>query len=273
MREGVASRLPPRFWLASEHGLVSRVVDFLLPPACAACGGPVSLTPSRGAGGFERAHRSRVCPGCALRLRALPHPRCGRCDAPRGTGLRPDRECAECRDWPPVLVSARSVAILEFPADRLVHGLKYGGWPSLAVDLGGKMAGLLDPPRGDLPAPLLVPVPTTPGRLRARGYNQARLLAEEVARRVGGTLLDVLVRADRGGSQVALQRDERRANVQGAFSVRREAAAPIRGREVFLVDDVLTTGATASAAALALAEGGATGVRLLTCARSLPAAS
>ena len=268
MPEGLGSRFG-----VSQSGLASRIVDFLLPPACAACGGPAPLTDARGGDGFEGARRSRVCPGCTLRLRALPHPRCTRCDAPRGTGLRADRKCAECADWPPVLLSARSVTILEFPADRLVHGLKYGGWPSLAVDLGGKMAGLLAPPLGDVPAPLLVPVPTTPGRLRARGYNQARLLAEEVARRVGGTLVDALVRADRGRSQVALQRDERRANVQGAFSVRREAAAPIRGREVFLVDDVLTTGATASAAAVALAEGGATGIRLLTFARSLPAAN
>jgi len=165
-----------------------------------------------------------------------------------------------------------SATVLQFPADRLVHGLKYGGWPSLARDLGGRMAGLLVPVPPGSPAPLVVPVPTTPGRLRARGYNQARLLAEEVARRAGGTLVDALSRADRGGSQVALQREERRANVQGAFSVRAEAAASIRGCEILLVDDVLTTGATASAAALSLSEGGATGVRLLTFARSLPAA-
>lgn len=171
-----------------------------------------------------------------------------------------------------MLLAAASVAVLRSPSTELIHALKYGGWPGLSVELGVRMARLvpaLSPKGGEVP---VVPVPTTPGRLRVRGYNQARLLAEEVARRSGSRLVDALQRRDGGRSQVSLHPDERRANVDGAFSVRPEARGLIGNADLILVDDVLTTGATASAAARALGEGGARTVRLLTFARALPGA-
>ena len=118
--------------------------------------------------------------------------------------------------------------------------------------------------------PPIVPVPTTPGRLRRRGYNQAQLLAQGVAGRSAGTVVDVLERRAEGVSQVALHPGERRANVDGAFSLRPGAESLISGKNLVLVDDVLTTGATASVAATVLETGGAATVRLLTFARSLP---
>jgi ComF family protein len=244
----------------------NRALYLLLPPACAACRGPL---PSRSG---TSAAAPRICPNCLARLREPPHPRCKRCGAPRGTGLPEDRPCNECRDWPDALVAAASATVLASPSDELVHALKYGGWPGLAADLGARMARLLPSlaPRGE--EALVVPVPTTPGRLRVRGYNQARLLAEEVAHRSGMTLVDALERRDGGRSQVALHPDERRANVEGAFSVRPEARSLIRNASLILVDDVLTTGATASAAARSLGEGGAAAIRLLTFARALPGA-
>ena len=117
---------------------------------------------------------------------------------------------------------------------------------------------------------VIVPIPTTRRRARTRGYNQARLLAEAVADRVDMPLVDALERRQGGPTQVGLHPAERRANVRRAFAVRSDARAIISGARVLLVDDVLTTGSTAEAAARPLVQAGATQVFLSTFARALP---
>ena len=168
--------------------------------------------------------------------------------------------------WPDILASARAAVVLEPPADALVHALKYDGWRALASLMGRKMARVC--PR-DLANPLIVPVPTTPGRRRTRGYNQARVLADTVAEELGGTVSEVLSRP-KGRTQVRLGPSERRINVEGSFVVVPSSGSRIRGREVILIDDVLTTGATALSVTAILAEEGASSVHLLTFARALP---
>ena len=239
-----------------------RCLDFLLPPACAACGGV--LPTSGGTGSLPR-----ICQGCRARLKAPPHPQCSRCGATRGTGLPEHRICPECYEWPPGLTLARSAVVLAPPADALVYALKYGGWPGLAEDLADRMVREARSSLGLIDGERLIPVPTTPGRLRRRGYNQARVLACGVAARIGGTVVDALERDQDGGSQVSLARSERRRNVEGVFSLRLGVGSLIEGGHPVLVDDVLTTGATASAAAKVLLGGGAETVRLLTFARAL----
>jgi ComF family protein len=162
------------------------------------------------------------------------------------------------------------VALLVDPADALVHALKYGGWPELGTALADRMTRVALPEFDTLKNTPIVPVPTTARRLRDRGYNQAVVLAAGVASATGGILLEALSRKGEGASQVALHPEERRANVEGVFLLRQPAAASLRGRDVVLVDDVLTTGATAGAAAEMLATGGARSVTLLTFARALP---
>lgn len=240
----------------------ARFLDLLLPPACAGCGAHLPREGSR--------PPRRICPRCRTRLVAPAHPRCERCEAPQGTGRPPDRACPRCGDWPAVLRWARTAALLRPPADALVHALKYDGWPELGEEMGALMARIALPNGGSLAGRVLVPVPTTARRLRERGYHQAEVLARALAREGGGHLLPALVREGGGESQVALHPDERRTNVKGAFQLRDSARRRIRGGEVVLVDDVLTTGATAIAAAEALVEGGADGVVLLTFARALP---
>jgi predicted amidophosphoribosyltransferase len=151
-----------------------------------------------------------------------------------------------------------------------VHQLKYRGWPALAAPLAESMTRLMlpEPLRG---ARVCVPVPTTAQRMRERGYNQAALLAREFAAQTGRALVNALVRTGSAGSQTSLQPLARRANVAGAFqSVAREAAA-LRGADVLLIDDVLTTGATACACALALKHAGARRIALITFTRALDA--
>lgn len=235
------------------------VADFLLPAGCLGCRERLPLAGSR----------TLVCGPCLARLRPLPAPACERCGFPLGTGVTPRRGCLECDAWPEALTAARSAFLLRPPADALVHALKYGGWPALADPMGRRMAAV------ELPVlpnshTLAVPVPTTRARRRRRGYNQAELLARIVATERGIPWVDALERTGRSVTQVALHPTQRRANVENVFSCRPEGAERIGDGRVLLIDDVLTTGATAGAAAGVLIEAGARAVTLLTFARALP---
>lgn len=214
--------------------------------------------------------RVPVCTSCRLGLAPLPTPRCPRCDLPRGTGAGRPEECAPCADWPGVLRAARSVTALRSPADRLVRALKYHGWAGVAPLLGRRMAGLRPPEAAEGPPTLVVPVPTLAARVRRRGYNQALLLAREVARGMRLPLGDVLRRRGRGGSQVSLQAEERAANVETSFDAAPGGFDARRHRHVLVVDDVLTTGATAAAVSRVLGARGVRAVTVFTFARALP---
>ena len=146
-----------------------------------------------------------------------------------------------------------------------VHAFKFGGKRALALPLGD----LLAETRALLPidaVDLLVPVPLHRRRERERGFNQSRLLARRVACAWGVPLrADVLARAAATLPQTDLGAAERRANVRGAFALRRPDA--VAGRHVVLVDDIMTTGATAGACAALLQEAGAATVGVVTVAR------
>lgn len=224
-----------------------RAERWLLPGACLACGedaGPADPL---------------ICPLCQSRWRRLPEPQCVRCGQP---SLLDGDPCRFCAGWPVELVRARSAVWLDEGARRAVHTLKYGGWWRVAEPLAGTMRGLV----AAGPGVTLVPVPLSPGRVRRRGYNQAERLARALARVMGGRVVPgLLVRTRHTATQTALSPEERRANIAAAFGV----AGRVAGR-VVLVDDVLTTGATLSEAALTLAKAGAKTVEAVTFARALP---
>lgn len=150
---------------------------------------------------------------------------------------------------------------------ELVLALKHGGKIALAGLMGQMMASNL---RRDDSAglPLLVPVPLHWMRLWKRGYNQAALLARELADAGKGELcVDALERHKRTPSLGGLDKTQRRQALNGAIRVRRSHASIIQGREIVLVDDVYTSGATSSACVDALLERGATSVRIVCFAR------
>jgi ComF family protein len=157
--------------------------------------------------------------------------------------------------------------VLDSPVEDLVHALKYEGWPELAHVMGRELARIRLPQEDR--SSLVVPVPTTSGRRRRRGYNQAELLAESFALSTGRRIRRALVRGSEGRSQTALTPAERRENVRGVFGPS-AAEGDVAGARVLLVDDVLTTGATASEAATALVSMGASCVTLVAFARALP---
>jgi ComF family protein len=148
----------------------------------------------------------------------------------------------------------------------LIHELKFRGRCRVAERLA---VAMLEQPRVVellVPEAVLVPVPLHPRRARERGFNQAELLGQALARRVRRELVkDALVRRTNTTPQTGLSAAQRRRNVRRAFLVTRPAR--IDGRMVVLVDDVLTTGATARECARVLRQAGASEVRLLTVAR------
>lgn len=241
-------------------GWAADLLELLLPTGCIACGTWIPAQDRRGL----------LCAGCRSRLPSAPWPRCPRCHHPRGTGRLESDHCHACRDWPGALTRARHAVLLAPPADVLVHALKYEGFRELAPEMGRAMARALSGERLGQGAVFVVPVPTTAARLRARGYNQAGLLAEAVGAALERPVLEALTRTRGGATQVSLHPSQRRANVKSAFAARRELSDRLKGSHVLLVDDVLTTGSTACAAASELVGEGASEVTLVTYARALP---
>jgi len=122
---------------------------------------------------------------------------------------------------------------------HILHGLKYGNLPQLGDELGFEAAR-----RAGIGAKLIVPVPLHPTRLRKRGYNQAAAIAHGVARATGGEVLgpEWLIRTRHTQTQTGFSLEQRRKNLDGAFMC--TDPERLRGRDLLLVDDVFTTGAT-----------------------------
>jgi ComF family protein len=232
------------------------LLDLVFAPVCVACR-------LRMPGGVR--HRL-VCGLCWARSRPVPAPRCERCWSPvRQAAVR----CAVCIGFPPHLRAARSALLMEGPFRRIVSALKYRGWESVAGALAERMASVPVPRDVVDEAALVVPVPTTAARVRARGYNQAERLAAAFAARTGRRVAPQLLRRGAAArTQTALQQGDRRANVARAFGVPDRLRSEVEGEHLILVDDVWTTGSTALAAAGALVEGGARLVSVVTAARA-----
>jgi ComF family protein len=159
---------------------------------------------------------------------------------------------------------AAAVVRYEGVARRLVHALKFRGHDILVAPSGALMAETARVHGFDRGSGAVVPVPSTKRRNRDRGYDPGALLAEEVARRLGRPLRTLLRRVREAPPQSTLPAAQRRRNVHGAFA----ASPSARGADLLLVDDVMTTGATAFEAARALREAGASRVDLLVLART-----
>jgi len=176
--------------------------------------------------------------------------------------LDEDGRCALCRLGLNGFDAAYSFGAFETELRELIHLLKYGGVETLAQPLGRFLALAL--PR-DEEFDAVVPMPLHWMRRWSRGFNQAELLAREIGRRTSAPVGNLVRRVKATAAQAGLTNAKRRANVRGAFRVRRGAS--VSGLRVLLVDDVMTTGATASACARVLKQAGAARVVLLTVAR------
>ncbi len=199
-----------------------------------------------------------VCATCWHRLPRILPPRCERCGATRLTPAE-SGGCAACARSALGRLRAAAAFRLEAGAARIVRELKDRGWAALAGGMGAAMKQpalrLMGGATLQLAQTTLVPVPVTRARLRERGFNQAQLLAEPLGATLGHPVLDVLERLPGRRPQAGLGRRERKVNVRGRV---RASAGPEAGqpKAILLVDDVVTTGATAAACAQALTEAG-----------------
>jgi ComF family protein len=195
---------------------------------------------------------------------AAPATRCSRCALPLARAGAP---CGAClRAAPPFEASVAAVDY-RYPWDRLLARLKF----SAALDLAPALASLLDAARRRIDAPppeLLVPVPLARARLRERGFNQAWEIARRLPVASASARPDLLLRVKDTEHQPGLVREQREANVGDAFAVEPRHAARLRGADVAIVDDVMTSGATAAELARTLLRAGAARVRVWVVART-----
>jgi predicted amidophosphoribosyltransferase len=233
-RQGSTGRLP---------GVLDRLLALLVPPACLACAAPL---PRAG---------EPLCRACRAELAWLGPATCRRCGQPPPCAPCPGRAAAWTRAWAPLAHDGT--------ARELVGVLKFRGRLAAADVMAAQLAA--NAPPGLLRDATLVPVPAHAARRRARGFDQAAVLARALARRTGAPLATCLERVDGGARQLGAGRARRRA--AGRLEVRCRGPAPAIAA---LVDDVHTTGATLDACARALRAGGARRVVAVTYTRALP---
>jgi ComF family protein len=227
---------PPRRITPALRTGFRAAVALLYPPSCIACGGATGS-----------AHA--LCARCWAEVRFIERPYCERLGTPLTVDLGVTLLSPAAIADPPVFDRARAVARYDDVARKLVHRLKYSDRLDCAQALGTMMARAGAELTAE--ADVIVPVPLHRWRLWRRRFNQSMALA----------------RVKRTHSQVGLTKAQRQENLQGAFRVPPEAKARLADKRVLLVDDVLTTGSTANAAARALLRGGAKAVDVLAFAR------
>lgn len=231
---------------------LSGLVDLLMPPTCIACKAPVA-TPL----GF--------CADCWSALPAIEAARCVQCATPLPIEWAAETHCLGCLAEPPRFDRAAAPFRYEGPARDAVLAFK-NGREAYAGQMGAAMWRAAPDWLG--PDTIVCAVPLHRWRLAARGYNQALLLAREIAALSGAQLdPDLIVRVRATPRTKGLSRLARKRNAEGAFQAAPDGKARISGREVVLVDDVMTSGATASAAAGVLKRAGAAKVSVLVYAR------
>ncbi len=230
------------------------VLDFVFPPRCPSCGAGVG-------------RHGGLCAGCWAGLAIPSEPWCASCQRPFGdTGLDEGAICAPCLTQPPRHGGIYAATLYTPVSRKLVLAFKHGRRIAMAPMLARLIAARMP----DDGVRVIVPVPLHRWRLWSRGYNQAALLAGELERLGKGTMLvDALERRKRTPSLGGLGAKARRRALAGAIAVRESARARLKGRDVLLVDDVLTSGATTDACVRALRKAGAKSVRIACFARVL----
>lgn len=236
--------------------MASPLLDLLLPHRCISC---AKILAAEGA----------LCTDCWNDIAFVSAPVCQCCGVPFELGEMEDLHCRDCLQKMPEFDRARSAFLYDEASRQLLLAFKHGDRTDLAPHLGRFMERLI---RDLDPMPdLITPVPLHRWRLLRRQYNQAALLAENLAQASGLEYHSDLVRRHRATkSQGHLSPGARQRNLRNAFDIRARDHAYVADKHILLVDDVLTTGATLNACASTLKQAGAASVQAVTLARALP---
>jgi ComF family protein len=231
-------------------GWTRRLLDAALPPHCLTCDTPVS-------------EQGTQCPDCYARLNFITEPYCARCGLPLPYL---DAVCTACEHAPPIFETARAPLLYDDGARGLILPFKHADRTDLALPMAGHMArvgaSLL------AHADILVPVPLHWRRLFKRRYNQSALLARRLGARAAKPVIPDALRRIRATVPLAgLSAFERRLAVEGMFIVAPGYMLRLQGKRILLIDDVMTSGATANACTRALLAAGAAAVDVLAVAR------
>jgi ComF family protein len=238
--------------------VAGQCVDSLLPPQC-----PLCRT-------FVDSPR-RLCAACFVQMTFITAPHCLRCGLAFATmgEAGPQGECLTCLRRPPGFARARAALCYDAASQSLILPFKHADRTELAPVLAAMMARAGSALLAETDA--ILPVPLHRGRLIARRYNQAALLAACLARHASRPWLpDTLMRQRATTPLGELSAAARRAEVSGAFEIRPSRQPAIQGRRLLLIDDVMTSGATASACAAVALQAGAAAVDVLVAARVPP---
>jgi ComF family protein len=223
--------------------LARHLLNCALPESCLLCGAD--------------SQSGLLCVGCNKDLPELPASHCPQCRLPTTYGER----CGACLKAPPSFDRTIAAFRYEFPVDRIIHALKYGHQLAVADWLGGKLAEGINSENQ-----LIIPLPLHIERLRERGFNQSAELAQTIGNRLKLTVdRNSLFRIRPTEPQAALSLKERHKNVRGAF----ECQSDLNGRNILLIDDVMTTGATVNECARVLKLHGARDISVVVAARAL----
>lgn len=228
-------------------------LDFVLPPRCAACGTQTGTT-----GG--------LCPTCWRDSCFIAAPLCVQCGYPFELDVGADTRCGGCLANPPDYDRARAAVAYDDRISKVLISFKHGDRVDLAPGLSRWLLRVAEELRDG--TDIILPVPLHPSRLRHRKFNQSVLLARPLGRAWKVPVALDLVRRHRDTkSQGHLSPSGRQRNVQGAFRIDPDKKAKVAGKNILLVDDVMTTGATADALARCLKRAGAGRVDLVCVAR------
>jgi ComF family protein len=238
-------------------GLLAESLNLLYPPVCQLC----QSQRAEARDGF-------VCAKCWSHVRFIRAPFCERCGLPFDGELTTSFVCTNCHELKLYFTSARSAVVAKSVVLETIHRFKY----SRALWFENFLAGLLvreaAPVLANKNWDAIVPVPLHPVKLREREFNQAALLAAQLARATKIPLNEkILRRINPTATQTLLTRAERAANMKSAFVVHTDTR--LDGKRIIIVDDVFTTGATTNACAQALQVAGAAEVCVWTVARGL----
>ena len=247
-------------WAAAKH-IIDKAADFIFPRHCLCCG----KTNPDGEYGY-------ICDECRETLRLLTGARCMKCSEPIGPATLPNvNGCAKCIDRKFAFDKSLCLCAFDGAGREIVHALKYRTGVYVLGDI-SKIAAKISETETFLKDAILVPVPLHITRTMKRHYNQSELIAKAVVKKypdANAKIAKLLRRTRRTSTQTSFDKQERAANIKGAFAATKKAGEISKEANIVIVDDVMTSGATLSECARVLKISGFCRVDAFALARRL----